>query len=99
MFLYATKPDAKPFLFGVGSTKGAWNKVHLKAGITDLRLQDFRHTYATRLVSKHLLLFEAGRVLGHTQPETIYLLVEIFDQNNIPITRAAGNSQPVALRA
>lgn len=70
--LYAknTNPDA--LLFGIGSTKGAWNKVRRQAGVMDLRFHDLRHTYATRLVSKHLPLSEVGRVLGHTQPTTTY---------------------------
>ena len=73
--LYAQNPDAEALLFGIGSTKGAWNKVRLQAGVTDLRFHDLRHTYATRLVSKHLPLSEVGRVLGHTQPTTTYRYV------------------------
>jgi integrase len=73
--LYAKNPDPEALLFGIGSTKGAWNKVRIKAGVTDLRFHDLRHTYATRLVSKHLPLSEVGRVLGHTQPTTTYRYV------------------------
>jgi integrase len=70
--LYAANPDPEALLFGIGSTKGAWNKVRRQAGVTDLRFHDLRHTYATRLVSKHLPLSEVGRVLGHTQPTMTY---------------------------
>jgi integrase len=70
--LYAQNPDPEALLFGIGSTKGAWNKVRRQAGVTDLRFHDLRHTYATRLVSKHLPLSEVGRVLGHTQPTMTY---------------------------
>jgi integrase len=70
--LYAKNPDPKALLFGISSTKMAWNKVRLKAGLTELGLHDLRHTYATRLVSKHLPLAEVSRVLGHTQPTMIY---------------------------
>ena len=70
--LYAKNPDPKALLFGIGSTKGAWNKVRRQAGLSDLRLHDLRHTYATRLVSRHLPLAEVSRVLGHTQPTMTY---------------------------
>jgi integrase len=63
--LYAQNSDPDAVLFGIGSTKGAWNKVRQQAGVTDLRFHDLRHTYATRLASKHLPLSEVGRVLRH----------------------------------
>lgn len=70
--LYAKNPNPEALLFGIGSIKGSWNKVRRIAGLTDLRFHDLRHTYATRLVSKHLPLSEVGRVLGHTQPTMTY---------------------------
>jgi len=70
--LYAQNPNPEALLFGIGSIKGSWDKVRKQAGVSDLRFHDLRHTYATRLVSKHLPLSEVGRVLGHTQPTTTY---------------------------
>lgn len=59
-------------LFGISSVKHSFNKVRKHAGLTDMRSHDLRHTYATRLVSKHLTLAEVSRVLGHTQPTMTY---------------------------
>ncbi len=70
--LYSQNPNPDALLFGISSVKHSWNKVRRKAGLTDLRLHDLRHTYATRLVSKHLPLAEVSRVLGHTQPTMTY---------------------------
>src|ERR1043165_438388 len=86
--LYAQNPDPNSLLFGIGSTKGAWNKVRQQAGVTDLRFHDLRHTYATRLVSKHLPLSEVGRVLGHTQPTTTYRYVNA----NVETARRAADA-------
>ena len=47
-----------------------------------------RHTYATRLVSKHLPLSEVGRVLGHTQPTTTYRYVNA----NVETARRAADA-------
>ena len=86
--LYAQNPDPEALLFGIGSTKRAWNKARLQAGVTDLRFHDLRHTYATRLVSKHLPLSEVGRVLGHTQPTTTYRYVNA----NVEMARRAADA-------
>ena len=86
--LYPQNPDPEALLFGIGSTKGAWNKVRQQAGVMDLRFHDLRHTYATRLVSKHLPLSEVGRVLGHTQPTTTYRYVNA----NVETARRAADA-------
>src|ERR1051325_3152997 len=86
--LCAKNPYPEALLFGIGSTKGAWNKVRTKAGVMDLRFHDLRHTYATRLVSRRLPLSEAGRVLGHTQPTTTYRYVNA----NVETARRAADA-------
>lgn len=70
--LYSQNPNPDALLFGIASVKHSFNKVRKHAGLTDMRFHDLRHTYATRLVSKHLPLAEVSRVLGHTQPTMTY---------------------------
>src|SRR2546423_857732 len=86
--LYAQNPDPDAPRFGIGSTKGAWNKLRQQAGVTDLRFHDLRHSYATRPVSKHLPLSEVGRVLGHTQPTITYRYVNA----NVETARRAADA-------
>lgn len=60
-------------VFGIhDNVKHAFTSVRNKAGLSDLRFHDLRHTAATRLVSSHISLTEVGRVLGHTKPQTTY---------------------------
>ena len=59
------EPQARIFESTYESLKAAWNRALDRAGLTDLRLQDLRHTAATRLALKtgNVLLVKA--LTGH----------------------------------
>lgn len=65
-WLFAGKNTKKPlsdiFYF--------WNKIRNKIGLSDVRIHDLRHTFASILVSLGQSLFIAQRLLGHQKPET-----------------------------
>jgi integrase len=68
-------------VFGIKtSAKSAFNWAKKKAGLSDLRFHDLRHTHATRLVGAQMPLPEVGRVLGHTQPSTTFRYVNINEE-------------------
>ena len=50
--------------------KKFWGAVMRRAGITDYRRHDNRHTYASHLVSSRFSLEIVGRLLGHTTATT-----------------------------
>ena len=54
----------------IREVKRLWSSICRQADITDARLHDLRHTYASILVSSGLSLPIIGRMLGHTQPAT-----------------------------
>ncbi|HEV8427459.1 MAG TPA: site-specific integrase [Pyrinomonadaceae bacterium] len=85
--LWEASPKIKDELvFGfTNNVKKSFTSVRSKAGLSDLRFHDLRHTAATRLVAAHLPLPEVGRVLGHTQANTTYRYVNA----NIETTRRA----------
>ena len=43
-----------------------WNAVRRKAGLTDVRLHDLRHSYATRAVEVGISMPVIARLLGHS---------------------------------
>jgi integrase len=68
--------DPRELVFGIkDNVKNGFNTIRTKAGLSDLRFHDLRHTAATRLVGAHLPLMEVGRILGHTQANTTYRYV------------------------
>jgi len=60
--------------------KKFWDAVRTEAGITDVRLHDLRHTYASILVSSGASLPMIGAMLGHTQPSTTARYAHLFDK-------------------
>lgn len=68
--------DPDTLVFGIKDNfKKSFSTARSKAGLSDVRLHDLRHTHATRLIAAHIPLGEVGRVLGHTQPSTTYRYV------------------------
>ena len=47
-----------------------WFGVRAEAGLTDVRLHDLRHTYASHALRQGETVLAIGRLLGHSNPET-----------------------------
>ena len=48
----------------------AWQTVRARAGLSDVRLHDLRHSYASRALALGESLPMIGKLLGHAQVET-----------------------------
>lgn len=59
--------------------KKFWKTAMLRAGITNYRRHDNRHTYASHLVSSGLSLEIVGRLLGHTTAATTKRYAHLAD--------------------
>lgn len=59
--------------------KGDWAALCEAAGITEARIHDLRHTYASLLASAGLSLPIIGALLGHTQPATTARYAHLLD--------------------
>jgi integrase len=47
-----------------------WDRIRHRAGLTDVRLHDLRHSFASFLVNQGVSLYVVQDLLGHTQPRT-----------------------------
>ena len=88
-----TSDAGSPFLFPgnkpgqpLREIKKFWSAVMRKAGITNYRRHDNRHTYASHLVSSGLSLEIVGRLLGHTTTTTTKRYAHLADD---PLRAAA----------
>jgi integrase len=88
-----TSNPRSPFLFPgnkpgrpLREIKKFWSAVMRKAGITNYRRHDNRHTYASHLVSSGLSLEIVGRLLGHTTTTTTKRYAHLADD---PLRAAA----------
>ena len=47
-----------------------WNKIRNEMGLSDMRLHDLRHSYASTLVNNGATLYEVQKLLGHARSAT-----------------------------
>lgn len=75
-YVFPGKRPGKP----LQELKGAWTKISKEAGITDVRVHDLRHTYASILASSGFSLPMIGALLGHTQTQTTDRYSHLIDE-------------------
>ena len=56
-----------------------WQRVRAEAGLSDARLHDLRHTYATFALRQGESVLAIGRLLGHANPETTLRYTHLAD--------------------
>lgn len=62
------------------SLKRPWEYATERAGITDVRLHDLRHSFASHLASSGTSLAIVGKLLGHTQASTTLRYAHLQDK-------------------
>src|SRR5262249_13108610 len=60
--------------------KRTWSAACKAAGLSNVRLHDLRHSFASALVSGGLNLPVIGQLLGHTQPRTTHRYSHLYDE-------------------
>lgn len=85
MALIETLPDdSSGCIFGQGLTRynvfTVWDKARIKAGCPDLRMQDFRRTFASAAKSAGRALETVGELFGHRQLATMENYAWLFDE-------------------
>ncbi len=59
----------------------AWSQICKAAGLTNVRVHDLRHSYASYLVSSGVSLHVVGRLLGHSQAQTTQRYAHVAHQS------------------
>ena len=57
-----------------------WNQVRAEADLSDVRLHDLRHTYASFALRQGESVLAIGRLLGHSKPETTLKYTHLADE-------------------
>jgi len=73
----------------------AWNTARKNAGLSDVRLHDLRHSFASLLINSGRTLFEVQTILGHTQVRTTQRYAHLSQDTLL----AAANAATVAVGA
>jgi integrase len=65
-WVFANPKTHKPYV----SIFDSWNTARKRAGLSDVRIHDLRHSFASFLVNAGRSLYEVQRILGHSQIRT-----------------------------
>jgi integrase len=87
------RDDASQFVFPADEVDGffqgtqkIWEKVRKKAGLSDVRLHDLRHSFASAALATGAALPMIGKLLGHSSVQTTARYAHLADD---PVRRAA----------
>ena len=70
----------------------AWDNARKKAGLSDVRVHDLRHSFASFLVNSGRTLFEVQRILGHTQVKTTQRYAHLSHDTLLDASNAAARA-------
>lgn len=65
-YIFANPQTAQPF----NDIRKCYDKIMKAAGITNMRIHDLRHNFASMAVNKGLSLYVVQHLLGHASPQT-----------------------------
>jgi len=65
-YVFPSPTNEKPCM----TLQSEWERIRHRAGLTEVRLHDLRHTYASFLVNQGVSLFVVQGLLGHTSAKT-----------------------------
>ena len=88
---FANPDTGKPYV----SIFYAWNTARKQAGLSDVRLHDLRHSFASLLINSGRTLYEVQHILGHTQVKTTQRYAHLSQDTLL----AAANAATVAVGA
>ena len=86
---FANPNTGKPYV----SVFYAWNTARKSAGLSDVRVHDLRHSFASLLINSGRTLYEVQHILGHTQVKTTQRYAHLSQDTLL----AAANSATAAL--
>jgi integrase len=86
---FANPDTGKPYV----SVFCAWNTARKSVGLSDVRMHDLRHSFASLLINSGRTLYEVQHILGHTQVKTTQRYAHLSQDTLL----AAANSATAAL--
>jgi integrase len=75
-YVFPNPDTGKPFV----SIFYSWNTARCKAGLSDVRIHDLRHTFASLLINNNFALYDVMHALGHTQITTTQRYAHLSDE-------------------
>lgn len=83
--VFANPKTNKPYV----SIFAAWNTARKQAALSDVRMHDLRHSFASLLVNSGRTLYEVQHILGHTQVKTTQRYAHLSQDTLLDAANAA----------
>jgi integrase len=84
-YLVPNPQTLKPF----NTVYYSWNSARCKAGLSDVRMHDLRHSFASFLINSGRSLYEVQNLLGHSQVATTQRYAHLSQETLLDATNAA----------
>jgi len=92
-YVFANPKTNKPFV----SVFFAWDTARKNADLSDVRMHDLRHSFASILVNSGRTLYEVQHILGHTQVKTTQRYAHLSQDTLLDAANAATRAMGAAL--
>jgi integrase len=86
-YVFANPKTKKPYC----SIFNSWNTARKQAGLSEVRIHDLRHSFASFLVNAGRSLYEVQKILGHTQIKTTQRYAHLSQDTLLDAADAVGN--------
>ncbi len=91
------KQEDNPYVF-CGSKPGhhlvavqkSWQQIRKKAGLSDVRIHDLRHSFASFMIKNDVSIFEVSKLLGHKNITTTMRYAHLADRELVGVTNKGG---------
>jgi len=89
-WIFANPKTHKPYK----SFFGSWNSARKSVGLSDVRIHDLRHSFASFLVNSGRSLYEVQRILGHSQISTTQRYAHLSQDSLLTAANEIGKAIP-----
>jgi integrase len=84
-YVFANPKTGKAYV----SFFASWDTARTKAGLSDVRVHDLRHSFASLLINSGRSLYEVQKLLGHTQIKTTQRYAHLAPETLLDASNAA----------
>ena len=90
-YLFPNPKTGKPYV----QIWHSWHTARKRAGLSDVRIHDLRHSFASFLINNGRSLYEVQKLLGHTQIKTTQRYSHLSRKSLIAATNTAAAALPL----
>ena len=92
-YVFANPKTLLPYV----SVFNSWNTARTSVGLSDVRMHDLRHSFASFLVNSGRSIYEVQRILGHTQIKTTQRYAHLSQDSLLAAANEVSKAVPILM--